>query len=99
MNNDIHSFIAGTFIVGINETCTIGPIAGQMGLVVKLLSGGTLSVLGPAMGFGNNPFLMNDRYVIADGEILSLDNRGTISFFATGATCVFTVLGSRSAGF
>jgi hypothetical protein len=99
MNNDIHSFLASTFVVGIGVTCRIGPVAGQMGLIVKLISGGTLSIVGAPEGFSNNPFAINTLYPIADGEILSLDNRGIIDFYVTGATCKFTILGSRSAGF
>lgn len=84
-------------------TAVISSIPGQLGLILKYVSGGSLSVLrNPEPYAGTTTvgtsFATAGLYTLATTEILNVSMAGDMYLIATGATCVANMLRLRSQG-
>ncbi len=79
-------------------TAIFSPIPGQIACTIKYESGGTLAFLGTSASFGSS-FAVANKYVLATTEIFNFDSAGEFSLESQGATTVFYIVRSRSAGF
>lgn len=91
--DDIHALESRRVTVGLSSIIGVTAIAGQIGQIIKLFSGGTLEI-GVTAGGG-----WGQGYVMSAGEVIPMDNVGTFYLAASGATCVAMLLNAKSQGY
>ncbi len=79
-------------------TAPIPAIAGQIGIILKYVSGGSLSIVGASNSIGST-YAIGQIYTVGTSEILNLNQSGTLYLLGSGSTCVAQILRLRSAGF
>lgn len=97
-DTDIHSIYPETIQMAAGTTAIFGAIPGQIACTLKYSSGGTLSLVGSSQSIGSS-FAVAQKYLLTSGEIFNFDSAGQFSVECLGATCVFYLARSRSAGF
>jgi hypothetical protein len=95
---DIFSLYPETIALAAGATAIFSPIPGQIACTVKYVGGGTMAFIGSSQSFGST-LAQNNKYIITSGEIFNFDSAGQFSVEAQGATVIFTMVRSRSAGF
>ena len=78
-------------------TAPILAISGQVGVILKYVSGGSLSIIGASSSIGST-YATGQLYTLGTGEILNISQSGTLFLQASGATCVAQILRLRGAG-
>ena len=78
-------------------TAPIKPVPGQIGLILKYVSGGSLSIIGASNSVGST-FAISQLYTLGTAEILNIAQSGTIYLLGSGSTSVAQMLRLRSAG-
>lgn len=76
-------------------TAAILPMPGQIGSILKYVSGGSLSIIGASSAFGTT-YGVSCIYTLGTGEIMNIAESGTIFLMASGSTCVAQLLRLRS---
>ena len=71
-------------------TATIMPMPKQNGVIFKLLSGSSLSVVGASMA-GGSSFATSNAYLVGANEIQNIALSGPLTLLATGATAVIHI--------
>lgn len=96
--SDIFSLYPETITMAAGTSHIFKPIAGQIAATIKYGSGGTLYFLGATASLGSS-FATAYKYPLGINEIFNFDCAGEFSIEVQGATTIFYVLRSRSAGF
>jgi hypothetical protein len=78
-------------------TAPILAMRGQIGVILKYISGGSLSVVGTSTALGST-YAIGQLYTLGTGEILNISQSGTLFLQGGGSTCVAQILRLRSAG-
>jgi hypothetical protein len=78
-------------------TAAIPAMRGQIGAILKYVSGGSLSVVGASTSFGST-FAIGSLYTLGTTEVLNISMSGTLFLQGGGSTCVAQILRLRSAG-
>ena len=78
-------------------TAPILAIAGQVGIILKYVSGGSLSVVGASNVIGST-YAIGQLYTLGTGEVLNISQSGTLFLQGGGSTCVAQILRLRGAG-
>lgn len=95
---DIFSLYPETIHMASGTTAIFKPIPGQIACTLKLGTGGTMYFVGTSSAIGST-LAVNQKYPIGSAEIFNFDSAGEFSVEAAGATIVFHMVRSRSAGF
>lgn len=105
IRQDVASFYPELLALPSGVTAVISPIPGQVGFILKYVSGGSLSLLpNPAVASGystvGSSFAVgaSNLYTLGTNEILSVSGNQFLYLLATGSTCVANILRLRSAG-
>lgn len=82
-------------------TSVVQPIAGQLGFILKYVSGGSLGILRNPEGESGATtvgasFATGGLYTVGSAEVLNVSQAGPLYLFATSATCVANILRLRS---
>ncbi len=106
--DDVGSVYPETLAIPARVTCVLSPIPGQLGCILKYVSGGSLVILRNPEFFGNSnmigtttvgsTFAINNVYTIGANEIINLSANQFMYLTATGSTCVASILRLRSDG-
>lgn len=100
--DDVFGYFPETLHIPAGVTCEIKPIAGQIGGIMKYISGGSFVILRTTEITGatttGTSFTVNNLYVLGTSEIMSVAVSGSTWITATGATLVANVLRFRSIG-
>lgn len=88
---DIHNLRSERVVVGLSTIHGVTVLPGQVGVLVKYFSGGTLEI-------GGQSLTWDAGYIFADSEAISIDSAGSFYLAATGATVTAMVLKGLSAG-
>ena len=92
--NDLFGLNPRRFALGVTTTAYAVTLqAGQAACAIKLISGGTLELVN-----GSTPAPTGLGWPI-QSEVLGLDMRGTLYFAVSGATCVFSIITGKTAGY
>lgn len=81
----------------LSGTATIAPMPGQIGMILKYVSGGSLSILGTSMAVGST-FGASMLYTLGTNEVMSGNICGNLRLQITGATCIANLMRMVSAG-
>lgn len=105
---DVGSVYPETLAIPAGVTCILSPIPGQLGAILKYVSGGSLVILRNPEFFGNSnmigtttvgsTFAINNLYTMGANEVMNLAASQFLYITATGATCVASILRLRSDG-
>lgn len=90
------------YVLNAGVTIAIPPIPGQNGIILKYISGGSLSIFGASFASFTLPSgaVVSQRlYTLGTSEVYSANYQGTLYIQVTGATGVFELLRHRSEGF
>lgn len=106
--DDVRSIFTQRITLASGATLMVTPIPGQVSLILKLISGGTLEISG-SDGFTTNgagiTYAINgitggqgsgSFYPIATSEDISMASSGIFYLVASGATCVVALMRGRS---
>lgn len=106
--SDVGSVYPETLAIPSGTTCILSPIAGQLGAILKYVSGGSLVILRNPEWFGSSQligtttigstFAINNTYVVGTNEVINLSANQQLYLIATGSTCVASILRLRSNG-
>lgn len=106
--NDVGSIYPELLALPAGVTAVIAPIPGQLGAILKYVSGGSLVLLRNPEFVGNSQFIGTttvgttfataNTYVVGTNEVINLSANQTLYLIATGATCVANILRLRSNG-
>jgi len=88
---DIHALRASRHDIGLSTITGVTVLPGQIGVVIKNFTGGSLEIGGTGLTWG-------EGYLMGAGEAVSIDSAGTFFLAATGATVTAMVLKGLSAG-
>lgn len=94
---DIQTLYPETLIIPSGASTLISPIAGQMSVVLKYGTGGSLSISNVSDSAGSS-LASAQLYIMGTSEILSMDTVGGFYLTATGATVTCYLLRGRSSG-
>ena len=104
--DDVGAVYPETLAIPAGVTCVLSPIPGQVGSILKYVSGGSLVLLRNPEFFGNSnmigtttvgsTFAINNLYTVGTNEIINLSANQFTYLTATGATCVASILRLRS---
>lgn len=99
-DTDIFSLYPETIALAAGSSAIFSPIPGQIACTIKYASGGTMAFIGSTLagGFGST-LAIAQKYILGTSEIFNFDSAGQFSIEAQGATVVFYMVRSRSAGF
>lgn len=91
-----------TIHIAAGVTMMVLPMPGQLGLQLKYVSGGSLSVVGSTFTqYGvvhGCTYAVNNIYTLGTSEILSLNQSGPLYLMGTGATVVANMFRRLSSG-
>jgi len=99
--NDVANHYPELLALAPGVTAILAPIAGQLGAIIKYVSGGSLSILrNPEQGITTvgSSFAISNLYTLGTNEVMNLNTNQSLYMIATGATCVVNVLRLRSIG-
>lgn len=105
---DVGSVYPELLAIPAGTTCVLSPIPGQVGAILKYVSGGSLVILRNPEWFGSSQligtttvgstFATANTYTVTANEIINLSANQTMFLIATGSTCVANILRLRSNG-
>lgn len=87
----VYGVYAQSYALPAGVTLKIEPMASQIGLIFKYISGGSLSVVNGFSSSISASYVFGHQYLLGTGEIQNLALSGPLYLVATGATCVFHV--------
>lgn len=95
--DDIFTLFPETLAIPAGATAVINPLPGQMGMLMKYVSGGSILIQGATfLGVNGNSvgssYAINQQYILGTAEILSIDMSGLLYVQATGSTSVISLL-------
>lgn len=98
--DDVFGMYPETIAIATGTTALIKPLPGQIGMILKYVSGGSLAIVGttfPITSSGSaatsgTTFAINNLYTIGTSEILNVDMSGDIYLFNTGGATVVASL-------
>lgn len=106
--DDVGSLYPELLAIPAGVTAIISPIPGQLGGILKYVSGGSLVLLRNPEWFGSSQFIGTttigttfstaNTYLVGTNEVISLSANQTLYLIATGSTCVANLLRLRSDG-
>lgn len=96
--NDIFALYPETITMAAGTSCIIQAIPGQLSVTLKYGSGGTLYFRGSSQSFGCS-YTTIQRYPIGTSEVFNFSGAGQFSVEVQGATTIFHIVRSQSAGF
>ncbi len=100
--DDVLALYPETIAIPTGTTALIQPIAGQVGMILKYVSGGSLAIIGATFQqFGSTisgtTFAINNLYTLGTSESLNIDMSGPLYLYNTGgATTVASLLRTQS---
>lgn len=106
--DDVFAVFPETITMPAGTTIAINPIQGQLGIIMKYVSGGSLSIygatyntdiLGATYTTAGASYSTALLYTLGTSEILNIALSGKVNVLATGATLVFQVMRLRSQGY
>lgn len=96
--DDVFTIYTETCAVATGTTALINPLPGQIGMIMKYMSGGSLAIVGATFPLVNGntsgtTFALSNLYTLGTSETLNIDMSGPIYVYNTGgATTVFGLL-------
>lgn len=99
--DDVKTLFPEVLTLATGVTSILQPIPGQLGVILKYVSGGSLGILrNPDTESGATTvgasFATSGLYTVGSAEVLNVSLAGPLYLFATGATCIANVLRLRS---
>lgn len=107
IRDDVARLWPETVTIAPGITLEIKPIQGQVGYIMKYVSGGSLGILPTSRNpYGQSgiqsttgvSYLTTNIYTVGTNEILNLSMTDSTFVYATGATLVFSILRLRTIG-
>lgn len=111
IRDDVARLWPETLAIPSGVTCEVKPVDGQVGIILKYVSGGSLSILATSKNSVGQSFLrattgcsfalgnsLGTQYTLATSEIMNINMCDSLFLFATGATNVCSILRLRSVG-
>lgn len=86
-----------TLAIPTGVTAIIKPMPHQIGVIVKYVSGGSLSIIGSSHASGST-FATANTYLLGSSEVLNVALSGPLQLSATGATSVAHIIRLLGAG-
>lgn len=94
--DDVFGMYSETIAIATGTTALIRPLPGQIGMILKYISGGSLAIIGATFGvtapggavYSGTTFALNNLYTLGTSEILNVDMSGDIYIYNTGGATV-----------
>lgn len=96
-SEDISIFKPERLDVGVSQVVGVTLVAGQISIILKYFSGGSLEVIDP-LAQGGQTVLGGSGYMLATSEALNSSMIGTFYLTATGSTATAMLLRGKTIG-
>lgn len=93
---DVFNLYAESLALPAGVTAVIPSVQGQIGAILKYVSGGSIQIIGASNALGST-YGINRLYLLGTTEILNVNMCGPMYLIATGSTCVVNLLRLTSA--
>lgn len=97
--DDVFGIYPETIAIATGTTALIQPIPGQIGMILKYVSGGSLALVGATfpivadgVKYSGTTFAINNLYTLGTSEILNIDMSGPLYLYNTGGATVVASL-------
>lgn len=99
--SDVFNLYPEVLTLATGVTSVVQPIPGQLGVILKYVSGGSLGILrNPEAESGATTvgasFATSGLYTVGSAEILNISLAAPLYLYATGATCIANLLRLRT---
>lgn len=107
IRDDVARIWPETLAIPSGVTCEVKPVQGQVGIVLKYVSGGSLSILATTrnpngisfvQGTSGCTFAISNLYTVGTNEILNISMCDSLFLLASGSTNVCSILRLRTLG-